>query len=191
MDDAQSLVIITAPSGSGKSTIVQYLLQHIPELAFSVSACTRMPRANEHDGVNYYFISVNDFETRIQANAFAEYEMVYPGKYYGTLHSELQKIWQQQQHPLVDIDVQGALRLKNTFANRALTLFIQAPSIEELEKRLRLRGTETEASLQERLAKATEELSYASRFDAIILNDDLHTACVETAQRIRNFLHLA
>ena len=182
------LIIITAPSGSGKSTIVRYLLQEMPDLSFSVSACTRTPRPGESHGISYYFISVADFKEKIEAKEFAEYEMVYEGKYYGTLNSELERIWNQHQFPLVDIDVQGALRLKHYFGNAALTIFIQAPSIEELEKRLRGRGTENEASLNERLKKAREELTYANRFDVRIINDQLEKACLDVANQIKRFL---
>ncbi|MGI9191539.1 MAG: guanylate kinase [Chitinophagaceae bacterium] len=182
------LIIITAPSGSGKSTIVRYLLQEMPDLSFSVSACTRSPRPGETHGVSYYFISVADFQQKISNGEFAEYEMVYEGKYYGTLNSELSRIWNNQQFPLVDIDVQGALRLKQYFEQKALTIFIQAPSMDELEKRLRGRGTETEASLQERLNKAREELLYADRFDTRIINDNLAMACENVARSIRQFL---
>jgi guanylate kinase len=187
--DLKKIVIITAPSGSGKSTIVQYLLKHIPQLAFSVSACTRSPRLGEVDGTSYYFMDVDAFKEKIEAKAFAEYEMVYAGKYYGTLNSELERIWNKLQYPLIDIDVQGALRLKKNFKNQALSLFIQAPSIAELERRLRGRGTETEASLQERLAKAQEELLYAHHFDACIVNDDLATACEAIMRKLTEFIN--
>ena len=182
------LIIITAPSGSGKSTIVRYLLQEMPDLSFSVSACTRNPRPGEINGVSYYFISVEHFKEKIESGDFAEYEMVYEGKYYGTLNSELERIWNQHQFPLVDIDVQGALRLKNYFGKQALTIFIQAPSLEELEKRLRGRGTETNDSLNERLNKAREELTYANRFDVRIINDELEKACLNVAKEIKTFL---
>lgn len=182
------IIIITAPSGSGKSTLVRYLLEKQKRLAFSVSACTRSPRVGETDGVNYYFISVPDFKAKIAEGAFAEYEMVYEGKYYGTLKSELERIWHNEQFPLVDIDVQGALRLKSFLGNRALSLFIKAPSMAELERRLRGRGTETEASLQERLKKAEHELTYADRFDECIINDDLTTACEKALTLINRFL---
>jgi guanylate kinase len=182
------IVIITAPSGSGKSTLVAYLLRALPSLAFSVSACTRSPRPGEVDGVSYYFITVDDFKDKIVSGAFAEYEMVYEGKYYGTLNSELERIWANRQFPLVDIDVQGALRLKSYFGNKALSLFIKAPSMEELERRLRGRGTETEESLRERLKKAADELNYADRFDVCIINDDLLVACEEALDIIKRFL---
>lgn len=186
----ERLIIITAPSGSGKSTLVRYLLRTMPELAFSVSACTRSPRVGEEYGVSYYFISVHDFQEKINSGDFAEYEMVYEGKYYGTLNSELARIWENKQYPLVDIDVQGALRLKAKFGEHALSLFIKAPSMAELEKRLRGRGTETDDSLRERLNKAEDELTYAHRFDACIVNDQLEQACEEARAHILTFLTL-
>ena len=182
------LIIITAPSGSGKTTIVNYLLNAIPQLSFSISACTRLPRANEIDGVNYYFITSADFQQRIAEQAFAEYEMVYPGKYYGTLNSELERIWSNHQYPMVDIDVQGALRLKKNSQEKALSIFIKAPSMQELERRLRGRGTETESSIKERLDKASEELSYAEQFDALVVNDDLEVACKTVKTLVSQFL---
>ena len=190
MSSSSKLIIITAPSGSGKSTIVQHLLSHFPQLCFSISACTRKPRQGERDGVNYYFISIEDFTRKISQHEFAEFEMVYEGKYYGTLTSELERIWHHQQTPLIDIDVQGALRLKKHYGQKALTLFIQAPNLEILEQRLRKRQTETEESLQERLLKASHELTYANQFDAFVVNDDLQTACNETISIIENFLEV-
>jgi len=186
--ERQRIVIITAPSGSGKSTIVRHLLQTIPELRFSVSACTRSPRPGEIHGQDYFFISVEEFHQKIKEDAFAEYEMVYAGKYYGTLKAELQNIWQNDGYPLVDIDVQGALRLKKYFAENALSIFIKAPALEILEQRLRKRGTETEESLRERLQKAEQELQWSNSFDALIINDQLEEACQQTEHLIRNFL---
>jgi guanylate kinase len=186
--ERQRIIIITAPSGSGKSTIVRHLLQTLPELRFSVSACTRSPRQGEIHGHDYFFISVEEFQQKISEEAFAEYEMVYAGKYYGTLKSELQKIWRSGGYPLADIDVQGALRLKNYFADKALSIFIKAPALEILEQRLRKRGTETEESLRERLQKAEQELQWSNSFDALIVNDQLDEACQQTEQLIRNFL---
>ena len=188
MASAQKLIIITAPSGSGKSTIVNFLMKEIPSLAFSVSACTRKPREGEVHGVNYYFLSVEEFQQHIENNDFAEYEMVYEGKYYGTLRSELSRMWNEDKVPVVDIDVQGALRLKREYNQHALSLFIKAPSIAELEKRLRHRGTETEHSLKERLDKASEELSYANQFDHIVVNDELDKACQQAKGLILRFI---
>lgn len=186
--ERQRIIIITAPSGSGKSTIVRHLLQTFPELRFSVSACTRSPRQGEMHGRDYFFITVEEFQQKINEEAFAEYEMVYAGTYYGTLKSELQKIWRDGGYPLADIDVQGALRLKNYFADKALSIFIKAPALEILEQRLRNRGTETDESLRERLQKAELELQWSNSFDALIVNDQLEEACQQTEQLIRNFL---
>jgi len=188
MDDTQKLIIITAPSGSGKTTIVNYLLDKFSNLSFSISACTRVARANEVHGVNYYFLSLQDFTRKIANHEFAEFEMVYEGKYYGTLKSELQRIWDKQQIPLVDIDVQGALRLKKHYGKNALSIFIKAPSLAILEQRLRDRGTETADSLKERLDKATLELSFADKCDEIIVNDVLSDACSLAYEKIKVFI---
>jgi len=186
--EAQRLIIITAPSGSGKTTIVHHLLAQIPSLQFSVSACTRSPRLNEIDGVNYHFITVENFTRKIANHEFAEFEMVYEGKYYGTLKAELQRIWDDQKYPLTDIDVQGALRLMKHYGKQAISLFIQAPSIEELKNRLIMRGTETPESLKERVDKAAEELKYAHHFDHIIINDQLEIACQKAKTIIEHFI---
>jgi guanylate kinase len=185
----QRLIIITAPSGSGKTTIVQHILKTMPQLAFSVSACTRTPRKNEIHGVNYYFINLEEFTHKIAAHEFAEFEMVYEGKYYGTLKSELNRIWNLQQTPLVDIDVQGALRLMRHYQLNALSIFIQAPSLEILTERLKNRGSETEESLKERVDKATEEITFAHRFNHIVINDKLEQACKEVETLIQQFLN--
>lgn len=182
------IIIITAPSGSGKTTIVKRLLESYPKLAFSISACTRSPRQGEQDGRDYYFFKENDFLQKIKEDAFVEWEMVYTGKYYGTLKSELQRIWNAGQFPLVDIDVQGALNIKKKYSDESISLFIQAPSLEELERRLRSRGTETEHSLQERINKAKDELTYAARFDRIVINDNLDTAVDEIKDIVETFL---
>lgn len=182
------IIIITAPSGSGKTTIVNYLLNELPELAFSVSACTRKPRANETDGVNYHFLSLEDFTRKIANHEFAEFEMVYEGKYYGTLKSELDRIWDKQQTPLVDIDVQGALRLQRHYPKHTLTIFIRTPDLETLKQRLTARGSETAESLKERVDKAAAELEFANDFDHIVVNDELQHACEETKAIINRFL---
>lgn len=189
VSESKKLIIITAPSGSGKTTIVNYLLNEIPSLAFSVSACTRKPRNGEVDGVNYHFISLEEFTHRIANHEFAEFEMVYEGKYYGTLKSELEKIWNRNQSPVVDIDVQGALRLMRHYGKNALSIFIQAPNLEILERRLRSRGTETEESIQERITKAKDELTYKNKFDHTIINDNLEQACNEAFVIISSFLN--
>lgn len=184
----KKIIIITAPSGSGKTTLVKDLLKRLPRLAFSVSACTRAPRTGEVDGKDYYFLSLTDFEDKLTRGEFLESEMVYPGKYYGTLKSELARIWDKGQFPLVDIDVKGALRVKKQFQGESLSIFIKAPSIEALEARLRQRGTETEDTLQERLKKADYELSFASEFDYLLVNDDLAKAKKELFHRIDHFI---
>lgn len=185
---ADKIIIITAPSGSGKTTLVKRLLKACPELCFSISACTRNPRAGEEHGTDYYFYDESAFKELIEADAFVEWEMVYTGKYYGTLKSELQRVWDKGCAPLVDIDVQGALAIKDKYPNNSLTLFIKAPSLEELRNRLINRGTETPQSLEERITKAASELTFASQFDQIIVNNDLETATEELVLIIRNFL---
>jgi guanylate kinase len=185
----QKIIIITAPSGSGKSTIVQYLLETLPQrLAFSVSACTRQPRKGEFHGKNYYFISVEEFEKKIADDAFIEYEMVYQGQYYGTLKEELHRIWQKQQIPLLDIDVHGAKKMKDLFGKDALSLFIQAPSLDILAQRLRQRGTDSEETIQERLQKATHELTFTPYFDHIIVNNHLQDACNHVSSLVQTFI---
>lgn len=183
------IIIIAAPSGAGKTSVVRHLLKALPDkLAFSVSAATRQPRNNEKDGVDYYFITAKEFEQRIEQDAFVEWEMVYEGKYYGTLKSEVQRIWQQHKAPLLDVDVQGGLRVQEKYPGSSLSLFIEPPSIEELERRLRARGTETPESLQARISKASLEMSFKDRFDHIIINDKLERACKEAEKIVRNFL---
>lgn len=182
------LLIITAPSGAGKTSITKYLMKLFPQLAFSVSAATRSPRAHETNGVDYYFLSTADFQQKIQTNEFIEWEMVYEGKYYGTLKSELERIWQNKQVPVLDIDVKGAIHVQQQFPRQTLSLFIKPPSIEELKKRLVARGTETEDSLQARINKAAYEISFSHSFDEVIVNDDLGRACAEAEVFVRRFL---
>lgn len=182
------VVIITAPSGSGKTTMVKRLLAATDKLAFSISACTRQPRAGEVHGKDYYFYDEAHFKQLIAEDAFVEWEMVYTGKYYGTLKSEMQRIWDEGRYPLVDIDVMGALVVKDKFPGQCLTLFIEAPSIEELRRRLIARGTETEQTLEERVNKAVHELTVAGQFDRIIINDDLERASAELLQAVEKFL---
>ncbi len=184
------LIIIAAPSGAGKTSVTRHLLQTLPDqLAFSISAATRRPRFHEKDKVDYYFISVDAFQQKIQQEEFVEWEMVYEGKYYGTLKSELQRIWEQQKAPLLDVDVKGGIHVQQQFPTTSLSLFIEPPSIEELERRLRARGTETPESLQARVSKASYELSFKQQFDKIILNDNLDRACKEAEEIVRNFLN--
>jgi len=177
------LIIITAPSGAGKTSITRFLMQQFPQLAFSVSAATRKPRGTEKDGVDYHFISEEDFKQKIQDQDFVEWEMVYEGKYYGTLKSELERIWNQSKIPVLDIDVKGAIHVQQQYPQTSLSLFIVPPSVDELKKRLESRGTETEASLTARINKAAYELSFKTHFNQCVVNDNLQQAC-ETAEKI-------
>jgi len=183
------LIIITAPSGAGKTSITRHLLNTFPDrLSFSVSAATRRPRANEKNGRDYYFITQDEFKEKIQNGEFIEWEMVYEGKYYGTLKSELQKSWIENKVPLLDIDVKGAIHVKQQFSSSSLSLFIEPPSIDELKNRLLSRGTETIESLQARVNKASYELSFKDHFNYNILNDELQRAFREAEQLVRQFL---
>lgn len=182
------IIIITAPSGSGKTSITRHLLREFPQLAFSVSAATRSPRGTEKHGVEYYFMSVNNFKEKIQHNEFAEWEMVYEGKYYGTLKSELEKIWKHNQVPILDIDVKGAIHIQQQYPQQTLSIFIQPPSLEELHKRLKSRGTETPESLAARINKASYEISFKDHFNTVIINDELDKACKQAEEIVERFL---
>jgi guanylate kinase len=182
------IIIITAPSGSGKTSITRHLMRSFPELAFSVSAATRNARGVEKNGVDYYFISEDDFKQKIQHNEFVEWEMVYEGKYYGTLKSELQRIWDVQKIPVLDIDVKGAIHVRQQYPQSSITLFIEPPSVGELKKRLEGRGTETPESLAARINKAAYELSFKEHFDKVIVNDNLQKACNEAEAIIEAFI---
>ena len=182
------IVIITAASGAGKTSITKHLMSRFPQLAFSVSAATRPPRANEKDGVDYHFMSVEAFQQKIQEQAFIEWEMVYEGKYYGTLKSEIQRIWDKGQVPVLDIDVKGAIHVQDLFPGKTLSLFIEPPSVEALKNRLMSRGTETDDTLQARLNKAAYEISFKHSFTHVIMNDELSKACSEAEQVIGSFL---
>jgi guanylate kinase len=184
------IIIITAPSGAGKTSITHYLLKKFPQLAFSVSAATRERRVHERDGVDYYFLSQEDFNHKIQHNEFVEWEMVYEGKSYGTLKSELQRIWDNNQVPVLDIDVKGAIHVQQQYPDTVLSIFVEPPSVDELKRRLSSRGTETEESLQARVNKASYEISFKHHFHKIILNDDLDKACLQAEEVIAEFLEL-
>lgn len=182
------LIIFSAPSGSGKTTLVHHLLKTLPNLAFSVSATSRPPRGKEQDGKDYYFLTVDEFRTRIAAGDFLEFEEVYPGGFYGTLRSEVERLWADGKHVLFDIDVMGGLNLKEFFGPDALAVFVRVPDMEVLEQRLRGRGTDSEEKIRERLTKAEKEITVAPRFDRIIVNDNLDRACKEAEEAVREFL---
>ncbi len=184
----KKIIIITAPSGSGKTSIARYLLEQFPLLEFSISATTRAPRGEEVNGREYYFFSLEEFEQKISEGAFLEWEMVYKDKYYGTLKSEIDRMWQQGKTPLLDIDVHGAMHVQKMFPGNCLSIFIQAPSFEALRKRLESRGTETPESLEARLNKAAHEKQYKEQFDAVIVNDVLDKAQKETEALVKDFL---
>jgi guanylate kinase len=188
VDTNQKIVIITAPSGSGKTSITTYLLSKFQQLAFSVSAATRKSRNSEQHGVDYYFISEADFKQKIQHNEFVEWEMVYEGKYYGTLKSELNRIWNLGLIPVLDIDVKGAIHVQQQFPRTTLSIFIEPPSIEELKRRLDSRGTETSESLEARINKASYELSFKHSFSHTIVNVDLHKARLQAESIIKDFI---
>lgn len=181
-------VIISAPSGAGKTTIVRSLLKQGLRLAFSVSATSRSKRAYEVDGHDYHFITVEEFQRRVSQAAFVEWEEVYPGQFYGTLRSEIDRIWSHGNHAIFDVDVVGGLELKRYFGEHALAIFISPPDLEALEARLRSRGTETPESLQKRLDKAAHEMTFAPQFDAVVVNDTLEHACEETHALVARFL---
>lgn len=181
-------IILCAPSGAGKTSITKFLLEQDLGLEFSISACNREARKNEVNGIDYYFISTDGFKNRIENNEFVEWEEVYKDHYYGTLVTEINRIWNKGHNVIFDVDVEGGLSLTKHFGEKALAIFIKPPSIEALEERLRKRGTETEEKIQKRLEKAEKELDYAKWFDTIILNDNLEDAQKETLTIVKSFL---
>jgi guanylate kinase len=185
---SNKIIIITAPSGAGKTSITHYLLNKYPLLSFSVSAATREARAMEREGVDYYFMSVEAFKEKIKENAFIEWEMVYEGKYYGTLKSEIERIWDEGKTPMLDIDIKGAIHVQQQFPDNSLSIFIEPPSVAELKKRLESRGTETAETVATRINKAGYEISFKEHFNVCIVNDNLQNACFETEKVIGNFL---
>ena len=183
------LFIFSAPSGAGKTTIVKHLLDKFDqELSFSISATTRPPRGQEVDGRDYYFVSNEAFQEKIKNNEFVEYEEVYNGIYYGTLQSEVQRIWDDGKSVVFDIDVVGGRNLKSIFQDQALAIFVQPPSLKELERRLSVRGTDSKEKVKERVEKAEYELGQAKFFDTILLNDNLPEACAQAEKLIEDFL---
>lgn len=185
---SRKIIIITAPSGAGKTSITRYLLNKYPKLAFSISAATRAARGPEKNGVDYYFMTLQEFREKIKNNEFVEWEMVYEGKYYGTLKSELERIWSEGKTPILDIDVKGAIHVQQQFQNTSLSIFVLPPSLEELKNRLKGRGTETPENIAIRLNKATYELSFSHSFNKVVINDNLEEACAETEGAIKEFL---
>ncbi len=188
--DKGKLIILSAPSGAGKSTIVQWLMQEHPEmkLAFSISCTTRAPRGTERNGIEYIFLSPEEFKQKINNNEFLEYEEVYADRFYGTLKSQVENQSAAGQNVVFDVDVKGGCNIKSFYGNRALSIFIQPPSVAELRKRLEGRRTDTPEAIENRLAKAEYELTFADKFDKIIVNDDLDTAKQEAYQTIKAFL---
>jgi guanylate kinase len=182
------VLIFSAPSGSGKTTVVKHLLSVFPQLNFSISATTRAPRAGETHGKEYYFISQDEFERKIELGEFLEYEEVYAGLYYGTLHSEVERIWEQGKTVVFDVDVKGGLNIKKQLGKNALAVFLRPPSVEILMQRLRNRSTEVEHELQMRINKANEELSYESQYEVVIVNDILEKTLKESENIVRNFI---
>lgn len=188
MEHNGKLIIFSAPSGSGKTTIVHRLLTRFPQLKFSVSATSRAMRPGEQNGKDYHFLSVQDFKQYRDQDRFLEWEEVYPNQFYGTLMSEVEKIWNAGGHVVFDVDVKGGLNIKRKFPERTLAVFVAPPSLQELENRLRKRGTETEESLKKRVGKADQEMQSAPLFDRIIVNDQLEKAVEEAVQAVGQFL---
>jgi guanylate kinase len=186
---SNKIIIITAPSGAGKTSITRFLIAKYEQLAFSISAATRQPRGKEINGVDYYFMSTEAFQQRITEDKFVEWEMVYEGKYYGTLKEELQRIWSLGKVPMLDIDVKGAIHVQKQFPGSSLSIFIEPPTVDELQKRLNSRGTETAESIATRVNKAAYELSFKHSFDHVIVNDNLEKACADAENVILTFLN--
>lgn len=182
------LIILSAPSGAGKSTIVKALKQTYPQLELSISACTRSPRNGETHGVDYYFLDVPTFQKHIADNDFVEWEMVYEGKYYGTLQAELERIWEKGHLPILDIDVQGAINLMKHYSGNCLSMFIMPPDLHALKERLENRGTETAESLAERVGKAADEIALKDAFHYVIINDQLEQAIADATKAIKDYL---
>lgn len=182
------LLILSAPSGSGKTTIVKHLLKSFPNLEFSISACSRPKRDGEIDGKDYYFLSVDEFKRRIANNEFIEWEEVYSGSYYGTLKSEIERIWAKNNVVVFDVDVKGGVNLKKIFGEKALSVFVMPPSIEVLKQRLENRCTETPESLSKRVGKAADEMTYSNQFDKILINDNLEKSFQEAESQVKTFI---
>jgi guanylate kinase len=182
------LIIFSAPSGAGKTTIVHHLLKKFPVLEFSISACSRAMRKDEKEGEDYYFLSVAEFKKKIEDNEFLEWEEVYTDNFYGTLKSEIERIWSKGHHVIFDVDVYGGLNLKRAFGEKAMAVFVKAPSIQDLENRLKLRETETPESIARRIKKAEHEITLANRFDEIVVNDKMESAFAQAEELVEKFL---
>lgn len=184
------IIIFSAPSGAGKTTIVKHLLQVNPQLAFSISACTRDKRGrSEENGKDYYFITPEDFKQKIANDEFVEWEEVYEGAFYGTLKSEIERIWKSGKHVILDVDVKGGLSIKHFYKERALAVFVKPPSVEELAKRLQARNTDSASSISSRVFKAEFELKFEDQFDKVIVNDNLKEACAKAEKLVEEFLN--
>jgi guanylate kinase len=183
------IIILAAPSGAGKTTIKSRLLANMSDkLSFSISAATRKIRVGEQDGRDYFFISEEDFKNKVDRNQFVEWEMVYPGSYYGTTVAEIERIWNEQKTPILDIDVQGAMRVKELYGEKAISIFILPPSLAVLKDRLEKRGTDNEMQIKTRIEKAAEEITFSKKFDHIVLNDDLNKASEQVKMLVIDFL---
>ncbi len=184
------ILIITAPSGAGKTSISKHLMKKFSQLQFSISAATRSARSNEINGKDYHFMSLESFKEKIVNNEFIEWEMVYEGKYYGTLKSELEKIWALDKIPVLDIDVKGAIHVQREYPIKTLSIFIEPPSIEELKNRLTGRGSETDDSINARVSKASYEITFKDQFDEVIVNENLESACLAAEDLVQKFINL-
>jgi guanylate kinase len=182
------LIVFSAPSGSGKTTLVHHLLSQQLPLGFSISATSRAPRGKEQNGIDYHFLTPDQFQAKIKADAFLEYEEVYANLFYGTLQAEVDRLWKEGKHILFDIDVKGGLTIKHKYPQNTLAVFVQPPSVAVLENRLRSRATDSEETIQKRLAKAALEMEFAPKFDHILINDDLETAKKEALQIVADFI---
>ncbi len=183
------LIIFSGPSGAGKTTLVQHILEKNPSLEFSISATTRQQREGEQEGVNYYFLTASEFEQKIKSGAFLEYEEVYPGLYYGTLHKELERIWKKNHHVIFDVDVKGGLNIKKHYPQRSLAIFVRPPSITALKERILKRTSHPPDNLTERLKRARQELEYEDEFDTTIVNNNLSPSLKEAENKVYQFLN--
>ncbi len=184
---AKKVMVFSAPSGAGKTTIVRHLLENFDNLEFSVSATSRAPRGQEKNGRDYYFLTEEEFRKRIENDEFVEYEEVYPGSFYGTLKSEVERIWAKGNVIMFDVDVKGGVNIKKIFGEKSFTVFIQPPSLEIMEQRLRARGTDSDQAIKTRIAKAAEEMTYAAKFDTVLVNDVLEESFAKAERLVTLF----